>query len=49
MGFQRIAISEVVLDGSKFTGLSGCDSVWNLNLDQIESGSGKVIPESVFA
>lgn len=43
MGFQRIAISEVVLDGSKFTGLSGCDSVWNLNLDQIESGSGKVI------
>lgn len=43
MGFQRIAISEVVLDGSNFTGLSGCDSVWNLNLDQIESGSGKVI------
>ncbi len=42
-GMKRLSISEVLLDSNRPPEPSVGELVWNLNLDQIESGTGKIL------
>jgi type I restriction enzyme, S subunit len=48
-GFQRLALKTLVVENSRASKPASVNEVWNLNLDQIESDTGRVLAKQMVS